>query len=115
MGAPLAMLDGPAFVRARSAAGLTLSVALAAITFGPMLVVSAPAGIVFTCAAPAVDEVTSITSRHVPFAGTVPPASEPLVALLAATPPAPVVLTFRTRAVATAAAKLALPEVTRLR
>src|SRR6266852_1936044 len=105
MGAPLAMLDGPAFVTARSAAGLTMSVALAPITFGPMLVVSAPAGIVFTCAAPAVDEVTSITSRHVPFAGTVPPASETLVALLAGTPPAHVVLMFATAAVVTPAGK----------
>src|SRR5450631_634386 len=91
MAPPLTIDAGPVFVTARSASGLTFSVALAATTLGPMLVVRPPAGIVFTCAAPGVDDVTTTVTTHVPLAGTVPPVSVTLLAVKVATPPAHVV------------------------
>src|SRR5450631_240706 len=91
MAPPLTIDAGPVFVTARSASGLTLSVALAATTLAPTLVVRPPAGIVFTCAAPGVDDVTKIVTTHVPLAGTVPPVSVTLFAKKVATPPTHVV------------------------
>ncbi len=76
------------------ASGRTFSVALAATVLGPTLVVSAPAGMVFTCEAPGEDDVTSTEKEHEPFAGTVPPVSVTLPALLLTTPPPHVVLVF---------------------
>src|SRR5258706_7549054 len=84
---PFTVVAGPDLVTARSAAGLTFRVALAATAFDPTLVVSAPAGIVFTCDAPGVEDVTSITSVHEPLAGIVPPVSVTLFAVLACNPP----------------------------
>jgi hypothetical protein len=62
-------------------------VAVAATALLPALVVSAPTGIVFTCAAPAVDDVTSIEKAHEPLPGTEPPVSVTLPAAFVTVPP----------------------------
>jgi len=76
------------------ASGFTFRVALAATELVPALVVSAPAGMVFRKDAPGVDAVTSIENEHEPSAGTTPPVSVTLPAVLVTTPPPHVVLVF---------------------
>src|SRR5437868_5056232 len=106
------MVAGPVLVIERSACGFTVRVAVAATELGPMLVVSAPAGIVFTSDAPADADVTSIVSVHVPFAGTVPPASVTLEAVLDGAPPAHVVARFGVAAVTRPPGKVSVTDVT---
>src|SRR5258706_8505136 len=109
---PFTMVAGPALVIARFASGRTLRVALAATLLEPALVVSAPAGIVFRNDAPGVAAVTSTENEHEPFAGTTPPVSVTLVAVLVTTPPPHVVLVFGVADTVTPAGRLSVTVVT---
>ncbi len=94
IGAPFTTVAGAVIVVIRSAAGFTLSVALAATGLEPALVVSAPTGIVFVSDAPGEEDVVSMVNVHEPLAGTVPPVSVTLEAVLLTAPPPQVVLVF---------------------
>src|SRR6202521_4736402 len=96
----------------RFASGRTFSVALAATVLEPTLVVSAPIGMVLTCEAPGEFEVTSTEKEHEPLAGTLPPVSVTLPALLVTTPPPQVVLVLGVADVVTPAGYVSVTEVT---
>src|SRR3954463_11876336 len=111
MPAPESTVAGVLLVMARSASGLTSRVALAATALLPALVVSAPTGMVFTCAAPAVDDVTSIEKAQDPLPETLPPVSVRLPAVFVTLPPAQVFAMFGVAATVSPAGNVSVTEV----